>query len=168
MALISALAGGLVSTCERLASRYSDGSGGWRGWVSVRIGWICCVKDIIQVSPLEAGDPSPVYQTCVQICFQNREMPRFPFSLSHNWLQKEKSLGLCQVGTTEMSLSQTSFGNIWYTPPITHLHIIQVWAVQMQLHCYGSCHKGCRYEAESLARPYTCKHSSVQLPAIIS
>lgn len=87
------------------------------GGVSVRIGRICRVKDIIRVSPLGAGDPSRVYQTCVQICFQNREMPPFPFVLSHSALQKKKSVGLHQIGTTEINLSHASFGDILYPPP---------------------------------------------------
>lgn len=107
------------------------------GGVSVRIGRVCRVKDIIRVSPLGAGDPSRVYQTCVQICFQNREMPRFPFVLSHSSLQKNKSVGLHQIGTTEINLSHASFGDILY-PPIPHLFIIQVWAVRSEL-CGSKC-----------------------------
>lgn len=107
MALISALAGGLVSTCERLASRYSDGSGGVAGLgISAdRLDLLCQRHN--------PGFSAGGWRS--ESCLPNLRADLFPKPRdasvsSHNWLQKEKSLGLCQVGTTEMSLSHTSFG----------------------------------------------------------
>lgn len=142
MALISALAGGLVSTCERLGSRYGDGSGGEAGLgISADRPDLLCQRH-------NPGFSAGGWRS--EPCLPNLRADLFPkprdasvsFSLSHDSLQNEKSLGLYQVDATEVSLSLLGKFCTPPPPPITHFYIIEVWAVQMQLYCDSSCHKG--------------------------
>lgn len=114
MALISALASGLVSTCERRGSRYGGG-GGW----GLSADW----PDL----PCQRHNPCfSAWGWRSEPCLPNLRTDLFPkprdasvsfCPFSQLAAKKKKSVGLHQIGTTEINLSHASFGDILYPPP---------------------------------------------------